>query len=458
MQTLYEIIKLLEATPGNNDKLAILEANKDNELLREFVKATLDPAINYYQSKLPKDGVSSPLGPKSFEMLDLEMLSSLSQRKYTGHEAQAYFSGHVSTLNAEARELMAILISGKLGKTKVGDTMALKVWPGLFFVPPYQRCSLLDDKAKAHFGKLKRFYVQTKLDGTFAYVVKRKDGTVDVITRQGNTYPQWFAEQMAQGLAAGTVLIGELMLDRYLEGGNNVLAPIDRKTANGIFNSLQKDGEGFDPQIHRATLTAWDMLTQEEFESRRSVRMYMDRFQTLRNFHFLQAGTNFSVVDCWEVTSLAEAYAIYTDHTSRGLEGCIISDPESLWKDNTAKDRVKMKLKFAVEMLCTGIYEGEGKAAGTMGGGYFRSKDGGIKNKCGSGFDDKQREMFWKHPDLIVDHVCELEANDITQARDGNKEPSLSLPIFCQVRYDKTEADTTERIYQQLEAAKQGGN
>lgn len=452
---LYEIIKKLEAATGNIEKQAILDSQKDNEELKCFVWATLDPAINYYQTKLPKLGKA---GKDTFcTMIIDDMIHSLAERRDTGHAAVERLKMYCESLNEQGRELLSVILSRKLGKTKVGETMALKTWPGLFFTVPYQRCSLLDEKAKKHFAGLSRFFVQTKLDGTFAYVVKRVDGSCDVITRQGNTYPQWFAKQMTEGMAAGSVVIGELMLDEAPAGCADLKPePVDRKTANGIFNSLQKDGEGFDPSIHKATLVAWDMLTQAEFEAGRSIVMYQDRFRNLRNYHFLQAGVSFKLVDHWEVRSLAEAYAIYTDHTSRGLEGCIMSDPASLWKDNTAKDRVKMKLKFQVEMRVKRLYAGEGKAAGTLGGVEMESEDGGIENNCGSGFDDKQRKLFWDHPELILNEVVMVEANDITQSRDGRKKPSLSLPIFCEVRYDKKVADTTERIYQQLEAAKQG--
>jgi len=39
MPTLYEIIKSLQTTQGSNAKQAILDANKNNELLREYMKA-----------------------------------------------------------------------------------------------------------------------------------------------------------------------------------------------------------------------------------------------------------------------------------------------------------------------------------------------------------------------------------------------------------------------------------
>jgi DNA ligase-1 len=454
VNNLYEIIKSLQAAPGSIAKQAILDANKDNELFKAYMKAVYDVGINYYQKKLPK-GCDAFGSTKEFEQLDIDMMMELAERKYTGHEALARLHGHASAVSGETRELLQYMLDRKIGAS-VGDTMVLKTWPDLYFIPPYQRCSLLDKKARERFGKLKRFYVQTKADGSFAYVVKRLDGTVDVITRQGSKYPQWFAEYMAEGMEPGTVLVGELLVSEA--DGQWKLKDLERKTANGLLNSALKDGDKFDLKRYTVRMEAWDLLTQKEFEAGKSSRKYEDRLGWLQSYTASSNRPRVYMIYTREVGSLEQAFAVYQEHLQRGLEGCIIKDPAALWKDGTSRDMVKLKIKFEVEMLCTGIYEGTGKYAGMMGGGYFTSKDGGIKNEAGSGFTDKQREDFWKNPELIVDQVCALEANDITQSKVEGSIPSLSLPIFCEVRYDKKSkgADTTEHIYAQLEAAKGG--
>lgn len=449
--TLYNVIKQLHDAKGTIEKQSILEANKDNELLRNFVKATLDPAINYYMAKLPKVEVS---GTYDFSQGILNTLTGdIATRDISGDYAKRYITGIAIDLTTDAQELLSMVVSRKLGKTGVGETAALKTWPGLFFTVPYQRCSLLDKKARERFGKLKRFFVQTKADGSFAYVVKRLDGTVDVITRQGSKYPQWFAEYLAKDVPAGSVIVGELLVDEKLPGIG--CQALDRKTANGLLNSALKDGEKFDLFRYGIRMQAWDMLTQAEFEAGKSDECMINRYARLDVF-LGESPACITSVGHWEVSSLEEAFAIYQDHLQQGLEGCIIKDPDSLWKDGTAKDMVKLKIKFEVEMRCSGVYEGEGKAENKLGGVYIKSEDGGIECACGSGFSDDQRSVYWSAPDLIIGRVIAVEANDITQSRDERKKPALSLPIFIEVRDDKTLADTTERIYAQLEAAKQG--
>lgn len=423
------------------------------------MKATYDVGLNYYQKKVPNAGhsagkyVEGGIGKDEFELGDIQFLvNSLAGRKVTGGEAKEALLCWYENGNAEAQELIRLVIDRSIGAS-VGDTMVLKTWPDLYFLPPYQRCSLMDDKAKERFNKLPNFYVQTKCDGSFAYLVKRLNGTCDVITRQGGKYPKAFAESLTKDVPVGFVLVGELTVSEANEGLG--LQMLDRKTGNGILTSCLKDGEGM-ASNQTPLFTAWDMVTEDEFVAGKSARMYKNRLQLLSLF--IEEGKHAFIerVETHTVMCLNEAFTIYTDHTSRGLEGCVAKDPSSLWKDGTAKDIVKMKLKFEVEMRCIGMYEGEGKAKGMLGGIMLASEDGLMENNCGSGFSDEQRKDFWENPWKIDGHVCAIEANDITQDRDLRKKPSLSLPIFVEIRNDKTVADTYAEIVAQHEAAKQG--
>lgn len=451
---LYDIIKSLQSAQGSLAKQAIMDANKDDILFKAYMKAVYDVGLNYYQKKAPKMAGSANLATLDKEFIDW-IVRAIAGRERTGKDAVAVLKTMMEAMDVQGQELAGYIIDRSIG-ANVGDTMVLKTWPDLYFLPPYQRCSLMDAKAKERFGKLPSFYVQTKADGSFAYVVKRLDGSVDVITRQGSKYPQWFAEHMAQGLEPGNVLVGELLV--YVSvprGGSSGPKLLDRKTGNGLLNSVLKNGEL--EEQYSVEMQVWDMLTQAEFEAGKSDEPYCNRFARLDTFNGNGTAPHVSMVGHWEVTSLAEAYKIYTEHTSKGLEGCIAKNPAAIWKDGTSKDMVKMKLKFEVEMRVVGMYEGEGKAKGMLGGVELASEDGLLANNCGSGFTDEQRKYYWINRHELMNAVVAVEANDITQDRDVRKKPSLSLPIFIEVRNDKSKADTYAEIVAQLEAAK-GGN
>lgn len=264
--SLYKTIKELQSASGSNAKTAILQANKDSGLLKDYLKSVYDPSLSYYQTKIDKskgwnldwmdyievDGV----WVCNFNYI-LENVRALADREVTGDKAKEYLSGLYSCISPESKELLELLIKRSAG-AGVGDTMILKVFPDSWFPVPYQRCSLMDDKSKAKFAKLPEFLVQEKLDGSFCYLVKEAGKPVEAITRAGSKYPKEFAEKLSAGLPDGFVVVGELLVyDGYS------LKPLDRKTGNGILNSVLKGGD-IDSNLN-FQMTAWDCISVGDF-------------------------------------------------------------------------------------------------------------------------------------------------------------------------------------------------
>jgi DNA ligase-1 len=443
---LYEIIKSLQNAQGNINKQKILDDNKDNEQLKTYMKAVYDPAICYYQTKIAPYEVSNieTVGETSFKLIH-DNLNKMSSRAITGNEAKARLSDLASMVTRQYQELLELIIARSIGAS-VGETMVLKTWPDLFFVPPYQRCSLMDAKAKAKFGAMDEFYIQTKLDGSFAYLSNDAEQGTKTITRNGSNYPSWFTNRLTDGVPSGFVMVGEMTVSRGVE-------LLSRKEGNGILNSVLQGGDESDFQCLMFIFTAWDCLTVEEFKAAKSAVKYSARMERLKSK--ADEMTYVDIVDSWTVSSLPLAYEIYSQHTKSGLEGCVVKSPDSLWKNGTAKDIVKLKIKFPVEAKVVGYYEGEGKAAGMLGGVSVESSCGKLRSNVGSGFSDKQRKDFWENREKLTDSIFTLEANDITSSR-GCDTMSLFLPIFIEHRLDKTEADSLEQMQAQFEAAKQG--
>jgi DNA ligase-1 len=450
--SLYTIIKELQNASGSNAKTAILKANKDNELLKAYLKAVYDPAISYYQTK-----VSKKLGwnldwsdyyeengeyyPNYYHILS--QMEVLSTRELTGDKAKNYLNGFYASVSPESQELIELLIKRSIG-AGVGDTMILKVFPDLWFSVGYQRCSLMDEKAKKKFSQLPEFYVELKCDGSFAYLVKNAAEPPQAVTRAGSCYPIDFSKEVATGLPDGFVAVGEMLV--YEEG---VL--LDRKTGNGILNSVLKGGEL--SQNQTVKMTAWDCLTVEDFKAGVSARKYYHRIDLLG--HITKSMPNVEVVERHLVNSLEEAYKIYSKFTSEGKEGAILKTTDFKWASGTSKDCIKLKIEFEVDLEVVAIHEGTGKASGMMGSIALRSSDGLIATDCGSGFSDSDRVDWWINKEVRIGSIVTVKANDIISKRDS-KTASLFLPVFIEERLDKTEADSYARCVEQLEAAKQG--
>lgn len=447
--SLYEIIKSLQAAQGSKAKQAILEANKDDELLKAFLKATYDPALSYYQKKAPKPTTAGPgCSPvhSQFDFMHIDhLISALAERTFTGDAAKRYLQDFVNNLEDDGRELTKLLIDRSVG-AGVGDTMILKVWPDLYFTVPYQRCSLLDAKAKEKFSKLDVMIIQEKCDGSFLYLVKDYDKPPEAITRAGSKYPPEFAAKLAEGVPDNCVLIGELLVftNPQYDGKMDVLP---RQTGNGMLNSILKGGDVDSNFVYK--MFAWDIVTIDEFKAGKSVRDYQNRLSALNVISMSNRVPHVEAIHTETVTNLEEAYKIYSKFTAAGLEGAVLKTPNFIWKDGTSKDCVKMKVEFEIDLQVIGIEEGTGKAAGMMGSLLVASSDRLLECSVGTGFPDDLRREYWNRlPNIIT-----VKANDIISNRHYDSK-SLFLPVFVDERLDKTVADTYEHCVAQLNAVK----
>lgn len=451
--SLYEIIKALQNAQGNIAKQTILNEHKDNALFKAYMKAVYDPAINYYQKKIPilPDWDNSGTHGLNIEWIN-ELIHQLSNRKVTGTSAKTYLGWFSHVMNTESRELLELIIDRSIGAS-VGDTMVLKTWPDLYFTVPYQRCSLLDKKAKEKFSKLPLMYVQEKCDGSFLYLVKEAGKPAEAITRAGSRYPREFAEKLAEGVPDGVVLIGELLV-YDIPAGCASLEPkiLDRQTGNGMLNSILKGGDA-DYDNYSFKMTAWDIVTPEEFKKGKSEDIYDDRLTNLKYVTNYDSPNNIEFVVTKPVKSLDEAYIIYSEFTAQGKEGAVLKTPDFIWKDGTSKDCVKMKVEFEIELKITGVVEGTGKASGMTGALQLISSDGKIVTDVGTGFSDDLRKVFWMHKHDMIGKIITVKANDIISKR-GSDTFSLFLPVFVEERLDKTEANSYDECVAILNAAK----
>lgn len=444
--SLHTTIKDLQKAQGTKAKQLIIKENKNNKLFVDYLKAVYDPSLNYYQTKVKRynDNYGYSFNEGTLQALH----NTLVLRELTGDAAKNWLDNLMRASNNEGQELIELLIKRSIG-AGVGETTILNEIPNLWFSVPYQRCSLMDDKIKAKFDKQEEFYVQLKLDGSFCYLVKEAGKAPEAITRAGSKYPVEFAQKLATGLPDGFVVVGELLV---YEGILTVGEPLDRKTGNGILNSILKGGDIEDNLTFQ--MTAWDCLTIDEFKKAKSDIPYYKRLNLLDRV--ANKCVYVEPVRTQEVISLDEAYDIYSEFTADGKEGAVIKTTDFFWKDGTSKDCIKLKIEFECDLEVVAVTEGTGKASGMMGSITLKSSDGVIVTDCGSGFTDKDREEWWWGRENRIGSIVTVKANDIITKRDS-KIASLFLPIFLEHRLDKKEADNYARCVYQLHCAKNGG-
>ena len=104
---------------------------------------------------------------------------------------------------------------------------------------------------------------------------------------------------------------------------------------------------------------------------------------------------------------------------------------------STRRKPIKMKAELEADLLVEGVTNGTGKNDGLIGALSCTTKDGTLKVNVGSGLTDEDRK---KDPDEFIGKIVSVKYNE--KIKDKNSPNwSLFLPIFQELRLDKSEAD-----------------
>ena len=425
---ILQILNELAATSSRLEKEAIIKREKDNMLLKRVYFLAYDPFTQFYQRKIPSYKHEHSIGSLNDAM---DMLSDLSSRIVTGNAAIFHLKTILSGLDADDAQVIERII-GKDLKCGASDSTANKIWPGLVHDYPCMLASGYDEKlvAKMHWPAL----AQLKMDGMrFNAIVK--DGKCEFRTRNGkevNLLGNLEKEFIVLANGKNTVFDGELVV--LSEDGMSYL---DRQTGNGILNKAVKGT--ITPELaNQVSATLWDIIPYEDFQNSISKHAYKHRFALLEAMH-LDSG-KIRIVSNQIVANLEEARTLFERYLAEGQEGIILKDSMGLWENKRSRGQIKFKGELECDLKIVGIQEGTGKYVGKVGAYICESSDGIVKCDVGSGFKDDQRVI----DESVIGKVVAVKYNARIKNKQG--EESLFLPIFLEIREDKTKADTSDKI------------
>ena len=440
MSAVYNILKQLEETSSSNEKLAIMEANKDFPLLKRCFELAYSPTINFFMKMLPKEEESIGYNTGMSEALET-VYDNIALRKVTGNEAKTLYKELLLDMSYEDQVVLNRVVSGDM-KVGVGKTICNKVWKGLIVVPPRMGASSMNEKTLAKMEKCKNLAIELKSDGSYANSVI--SGSVSMLSRNGNPLEiEPLAIHLGFGCFEGFSLEGELVYDimkATREDGNGKITKIVRGTAD----EETKDGVMY--QI-------WDCIDLHYYEtkgkwvtSNRERRLKLEWMygQYLSTCHSQNVEPKVLLIEREEYVTFEEANKIFEGYVASGYEGAIAKDMDAGWVDNGKPPcSWKMKRKDPADLIVVGMVEGKGKARGSMGMVLLESSCGTIKVGCGSGFSDEQRKHYWE--DDPTGSIFETKYDSITCDK-KTKQKSLFLPIFKCERFDKDIADSYQDI------------
>jgi ATP-dependent DNA ligase len=435
--SIHQIISQLAATSSRLEKEAILRANSENDLLKSVIKLALDPFIQFYIRKIPKYKASKVTLTLASA---LDKLSELSSRNKTGNAGIEHLTYIMESVNAEDALVIERVIEKDL-RCGVSEATVNKIWPR--FIPTYPVML-----ASGFEGKLiEKFnwpgFVQLKLDGMRFNAIVR-NGKVELRSRNGKElnipnelFHQSFTE-LAKFYQEDVVFDGELLVI------NDSGKPLDRKTGNGILTkSIKGTQSKAEAAMVRATL--WDAIPFNAFVEGVFDTPYHKRLKSLttsltnvpQNLSHL-----LSIVETKEVENQYQATELFNKYLQLGFEGTILKDRNGIWEDKRSKGQIKFKGELECDLKVVDWEEGTGKNKGRLGNLVVESSDGVIRVGVGTGFTDLDRDTIKPN---VVGKIVSIKYNARIQDKRGNVE-SLFLPVFVEIREDKTLADSSLEI------------
>lgn len=400
MDTLLHFKKFYEEIRSSNSrkfKQEVLQRYEDDEVIKRYLQIAFDPykryGLNYPKLSKVVRVENTWCAPTVFDLFDyLEVHNT--GRDVDVAVCQLALDWLVSVEDIDSYNLLCKLICKDVS-IGVEAKQINAVMPGLI---PQFACQLAEkyfDKPEKIAGK--EFAITTKLDGFRLIIFKNADGSIECYSRVGQLVEGLVEiEADLAALPCNTALDGELTITNYFDMPSKEAY----KAASKIIRL-----KGATPK-RGLTYRVFDCMKADEFKMQSCIKPYAERRAELDSFPKMDHIEVLPVLYVGDDTSKITEWL--DKITAEGGEGCMLN---SLWAPyvwGRTWNLQKCKKFQSLDLLVVDMEEGSGRLAGTLGAIHVRYKDGNIV-KVGSGFSDKERKLYFEHPELIMSHIVEIK-------------------------------------------------
>ncbi len=264
MLELNSFIEQMRSTSSANDKVEIIKNSSD--FIHKILEYTYNPFKQYY--------VTGKTCIKNKDLIDynfmnsdiFELLDSLSNREFTGHDAIAVIHGFTSQ-HEEQKDLIYKIIDKDLG-IRAGAKVINKAIPGL--IPTFSVALAQEYKEECDWED--NWYASRKLDGVRCLAITDENGKCTLYSRMGKEFTT--LDKVKDAIEAtgiiNTVFDGEICL--VDEDGN--------EDFQGVMKQLRRK----DHQIENPAYMIFDMLNKSEFELTTESEPLEGRLHILRSW------------------------------------------------------------------------------------------------------------------------------------------------------------------------------
>jgi len=446
MSTIKQIFDEISNESSTNAKIEILTKYKDNELLKQVLYLACSRRVKFYIKQIPSYIKQNIRGNDSNLEWGIDRLRALSSRDVTGGNAVSWLSDILDSCDVDSAYIIERIIE-KDCKIGLGTRMINRVFPDLIEKTGYMGCKPFSKELVEKLLAKGACYSQEKMDGRYLNAVVQ-GGELTNESRQGEPTilenPLFFSELIQ---LPDCVLNGELTM------GNE----ISRFDANGMIASLisiatkknsgadaSKDIDKFESRhmpyykaLELIRFTAWDMLTIDEYFTRKCSRPYGERLKklddTLKGFNMI------SVVETRIVSTLAEVMEHFVEVSERGGEGTVVKSMDGVWVDSKPSYQIKVKKEINLDLRITGFNYGTGKNISLISSINVESEEGLLKTSP-TGINEDDMQYLTDHQSELLNGIVEVKCSGLSQDNKGNY--SVLHPVFKHLRTDKSSANS----------------
>jgi DNA ligase 1 len=424
LQRFKLMVAELSGTTSNNTKKQLLEKwmTGSPELLKLMEYIYSDYKKYYVTSKNCKKN-SHLCDPNSAHSL-FELLDSLDNRTYTGHDAISMVNSLV-TNHSDYEELIWRIIDRDM-KCRVSTSLINKAFPNTI---PVFKVALADTykPGMANFEE-DMWLCSRKLDGVRCLAMIDDTGNIKFYSRGGNEFLTLdnVKKDLEKLQLSSVVLDGELcMVD---EDGNE------------DFQSVMKEINRKNHTIDTPLFQIFDFLTLDEFNNQSGNTELGMRLTFLRaalDSNSYGAGVkHLKVLEQLLITDSDSFQVLFDQASENGWEGLMLRKNVS-YVGKRSKDLLKVKKFYDEEYTVKGIefgdmrYIKEGVEVEEEMVSNITIEHKGNSVGVGSGFSIDERKKYFKNPEMLMGKTVTIQYFEESKNKDG--EYSLRFPVLKHV-------------------------
>lgn len=433
MKELYEILQSIKDTSSKTGKENILRDNKNNQLLKDTLQFLFDDLV---VTGISSKKISKPINHIEPKNTDLnELFNYLSKNKSGKDRDIAVVKGYIHTYKKIYGEEIAEMVKGIITKDYpigISKVTINKVFgKGFIYKFDVRKGSKFEGKLKPNTD----YYVSKKVDGIRCVISVTKAG-VELRGRSGKLIEglieiEKVFEQHYKEYEEELMFDGELLaIDETNSIPNDELFRI---TSQILRKKGNKTGVEF---------VMFDTMPLHEFKEGKSTKTFEIRRSELNclkdELRTIQLEQEFpkviNIVDILYVgNDLEEINNVQKKAEAQGYEGTMLDEANAYYEAKRTKSLLKYKTFHTVDLKVLRVEEHvRGNKLGNIVVDYK-----GYELGVGSGFSDKQRDLYWNNKELIEGKIVEIGYFEESKNDKGGE--SLRFPTFKMLREDKNE-------------------